>query len=85
MNKLRIIRFIEDIVLVINLYEFIEELEFFWVKFIEGINYFDNMVIFVILLFIVLLLKGIFMNLMKKVKSSNIRRGNNIVFFVLCG
>ena len=78
-------RCIEDIVVVIGLYEFIEELEFFWVKFIEGINYFDNMVIFVILLFIVLLLKGIFMNLMKKVKSSNIRRGNNIVFFVLCG
>lgn len=83
MNRLKIVKFIEEIVLVRNLYEFMEELEFFWNKFIEGVSYFDNMVNFNILLFFILLLKWIFMDLMNKVKSSNIRRGNSIVFFVL--
>lgn len=62
MNRLKIVRFIEEIVLVINLYEFMEELEFFWKKLIEGVSYFDNMVNFFILL-----LKWIFIDLINKV------------------
>jgi hypothetical protein len=85
MNKPRIARLTEEIALVINSYEFIKELELSWVKFIEGVNHFDNMVNCAIPLSIPPLSKEIPMNPMNKVKSSNIRRGNNIVFPVSCG
>ena len=85
MNKPKIARLTEEIALVINSYEFTKELELSWVKFIEGVNHFDNMVNSAIPLPIPPLSKEIPMNPMNKVKSSNIRIGKNIVFPVSCG
>ena len=85
MNKPKIARVTEEIALVINSYEFTKELELSWVKFFEGVNHFDNMVNSAIPLSIPPLSKEIPMNPMNKVKSSNIRRGNNIVFPASCG
>ena len=83
MNKPKIARLTEEIALVINSYEFIEELELSWVKFIEAVNHFDNRVNSAIPLSIAPLSKEIPINPMNKVKSSNIRRGNTMLFPLL--
>ncbi len=57
-----------------------EELELSPKKFIEGVNHFDNIVNSDIALSFTPLSKWIPMDQMNKVKSSNIRRGNSIVF-----
>jgi len=80
MNRPKIAKLTEEIALVRNSYEFMEEFEFSWNKFIEGVSHFDNMVNSNILLSFTPLSKGIPMDPMNKVKSSNIRRGNSIVF-----
>lgn len=80
MNRPKIAKLTEEIALVRNSYEFMEELEFSWNKFIEGVSHFDNMVNSNILLSFTPLSKWIHMDPMNKVKSSNIRRGNSIVF-----
>ena len=80
MNRPKIAKLTEEIALVRNSYEFIEESELSWKKLIEGVNHFDNMVNSD-----VPLSKWIPMDPMNKVKSSNIRRGNSIVFPVSRG
>jgi hypothetical protein len=44
MNRPRIAKLTEEIALMRNSYEFMEELELSWKKFIEGVSHFDNMV-----------------------------------------
>jgi hypothetical protein len=80
MNRPKIAKLREEIALVRNSFEFMEELEFSWNKFIERVSHFDNMVNSNILLSFTPLSKWIPMDPMNKVKSSNIRRGNSIVF-----
>ena len=75
MNRPKIARLTEEIALVINSYEFMEELELSWKKFIEGVSHFDNMFNSPISLS-----KRIPINPMNKVQRSNIIRGNSIVF-----
>ena len=50
MNRPKIAKLTEEIALVRNSYEFMEELEFSWNKFIEGVSHFDNLVNSTILL-----------------------------------
>ena len=85
MNKPKIAKLTEEIALVINSYEFMEELELSWKKLIEGVSHFDNMVNSDVPLSITPLSKWIPMDPMNKVKSNNIRRGNSIVFPVSRG
>ena len=85
MNRPRIAKLTEEIALMRNSYEFMEELELSWKKFIEGVSHFDNMVNSDIPLPFIPLSKWIPMDPMNKVKSSNIRRGNSIVFPVSWG
>jgi len=80
MNRPKMAKLTEEIALVRNSYEFMEEFEFSWKEFIEGVSHFDNMVNSDIPLSITPLSKWIPMNPMNKVKRSNIRRGNSIVF-----
>ena len=75
MNRPKIARLTEEIAVVINSYEFMEELELSWKKLIEGVSHFDNMVNSPISLS-----KWIPIDPINKVQSSNIRRGNSIVF-----
>ena len=80
MNRPRIAKLTEEIALMRNSYEFMEELELSWKEFIEGVSNFDNMVNSDIPLPFIPLLKLIPTDPINKVKSSNIRRGNSIVF-----
>ena len=80
MNRPKIAKLTEEIALVRNSNEFIEELELSSKKLIEGVNHFDNMVNSDVPFSITPLSKWIPIDPMNKVKSSNIRRGNSIVF-----
>ena len=80
MNRPKIAKLTEEIALMRNSYEFMEELELSWKEFIEGVSHFDNMLNSDIPLPFIPLSKLIPTDPINKVKSSNIRRGNSIVF-----